>query len=857
MSGGTSAESNLTECDHEPIHIPGAIQPHGVLLALQPDSLTVVQVAGDTPALLGVTPEDLLGHSLRAQLGGAALAKLEILLRRTETGPRPFFIFKVQSPVAMLDVCAHISAGVLVLELERCAPPERADPMEEVQRMTECLRDAESVDGLLGFMASEVQRVTGFDRVMIYRFDTTGSGHVVAEHRSGPQVDSFLGLHYPASDIPRQARKLYLSNWIRCIPDSNYVPMPISPPDNPVTGQPLDLTYSALRSVSPIHLEYLANMGVAASMSLSIVVGGELWGLIACHHYQAHFLDSGLRAGLELFAQVSSLQLAARLDIERARQDSMRRQLQDELLAAINTGGFPGGFGLNPGLLTQLVSAAGVVVHVNGETYSYGSVPDADTLHWVISWLNGKPAQSVWATDRLSEQLNSPVDLTGAAGLLALSISRHPRDYILWFLPELPTTVSWAGDPEKPARHGGERLTPRKSFAAWIETVTGRSREWRADEIAAAQRLRVALLEHTLLHLDEIARERAQTAARQELVMRELDHRVKNILATIQALVRFSGKNAGSLEDFTKGLERRLASMARAHDLLTDSRWISASLHRLLNEELSPYRLDGGANLRITGEDVALIPSAASSLSLLIHELATNAAKYGCYSVPEGVLNVTIGRVDDGRSTPRIVIDWLECNGPVVTKPSRSGFGRVLLEKVFEHDASGGSVSLDFHPAGVRCRIEIPVERTIPSLQSTVPVKSPLAEQHLDTPSLTGIQVLVVEDNPLVSLGIVETITAAGAELIGPFGTLDQSIAVATEGMFDVALLDVDLGGVAVWPVARIIHERNIPIVLLTGFSDATARPEEFKDVPILRKPYDSHRLISKLHRLTTAPAGA
>lgn len=723
--------------------------------------------------------------------------------------------------------------------------------------MTECLRGAESVDGLLDLMASQVQRVTGFDRVMIYRFETTGSGHVVAEHRSTPQIDSFLGLHYPASDIPQQARKLYLSNWIRCIPDINYVPAPIEPPDNPLSGQPLDLTYSALRSVSPIHLEYLANMGVGASMSLSIVVDGELWGLIACHHYSAHFLDCGLRAGLELFAQVSSLQLAARIDIDRASHDARRRQLQDKLLSAINTAGFPGGFGLNPELLTQFVSAAGVVVHAKGETYSYGSVPDADTLHAIISWLNDQPAQSVWGTDRLAEHLNFAVDLTGAAGLLALSISRHPRDYILWFLPELLATVTWAGDPQKLTRHAGDRLTPRKSFASWIETVTGRSREWRADEIAAAQRLRVALLEHALLYLDEIARERAQTAARQELVMRELDHRVKNILATIQALVRFSGKSAESLEGFTKGLERRLASMSRAHDLLTDSRWTSASLHRLLKEELSPYCLDGQANLTITGEDVALIPSAASSLSLLIHELATNAAKYGCYSVPEGILHITVDRVDDGQSTPRIVLQWRECNGPVVAKPTRSGFGRVLLEKVFEHDVSGGSVSLDFDPAGVRCRIEIPVERTVARPPSLVPVQSSVSEPPFVTPLLTGIQVLVVEDNPLVSLGIVETLTAAGAKPIGPFRTLDQSTTVASDEMFDIALLDVDLGGIAIWPVARIIHDRHIPIVFLTGFSDTTARPEEFKNAPILYKPYDSHRLISNLHRLTTNAASA
>ena len=209
----------------------------------------------------------------------------------------------------MLDVSAHLSGGQIVLEFER-RRQKGPDPLEHVQRMTAAVQSSRGVRETLDAIAREVQLSTGFDRVMVYRFAADDSGHVVAEARRTAEIESFLDLHYPASDIPQQARRLYSSNWIRSIPDVHCRPALLEPADNPRTAQPLDLSFSALRSVSPIHLQYLANMGVGASLSLSIIVQDRLWGLIACHHSRAHYLDSRLRSALELFAQVCSLQLA-------------------------------------------------------------------------------------------------------------------------------------------------------------------------------------------------------------------------------------------------------------------------------------------------------------------------------------------------------------------------------------------------------------------------------------------------------------------------------------------------------------------------------------------------------------------
>jgi light-regulated signal transduction histidine kinase (bacteriophytochrome) len=311
---------DLTDCDREPIHIPGSIQPHGVLLAVDPETLAVVQIAGDCRRFFHIDPKDLIGRSLRAWIGPAPIERLNLLLAGNLIVPKPFFAVEISVEEARFDLLAHVSDGLLILEAEPCAESSR-NGVELVQGMLARLQTS-SVKAMLDSLAAEVQAVTGFDRVMVYRFGDDDSGHVVAERLSSSDVVSFYDLHYPASDIPAQARELYRKNWIRFIPDSTYSPWPLEPPLNPKTGKPLDLGFSTLRSVSPIHLEYLANMGVRSSMSLSIMIGDKLWGLVACHAAQPLRLSCCVRASLELFAQLVSLQLRTMLELEESTKRS-------------------------------------------------------------------------------------------------------------------------------------------------------------------------------------------------------------------------------------------------------------------------------------------------------------------------------------------------------------------------------------------------------------------------------------------------------------------------------------------------------------------------------------------------------
>ena len=317
---------DLSNCDREPIHIPGSIQPHGVLLALEPHTLKVVQVAGNTKQLLGLDHADILGRELEARIGPAAVERLRSLVAQEVAMPRPIFAFEasVLHEEEGLVAVVHLSDGVLVVELEPRTAETTGNPMALVQGMIARVQETPSAAHFLEALAREVRFATGFDRVMVYKFLPGESGAVAAEAKAA-ELEPYLGLHYPASDIPAQAGALYLRNWMRLIPDARYTPAPIIPALNPATGRPLDLTYSLLRSVSPLHLEYLANMGVVASMSLSLVVQGKLWGLIACHHRAPRYMAQPLRSACELFAQLASLQLTEKLASE-AQGERLRMQ---------------------------------------------------------------------------------------------------------------------------------------------------------------------------------------------------------------------------------------------------------------------------------------------------------------------------------------------------------------------------------------------------------------------------------------------------------------------------------------------------------------------------------------------------
>jgi light-regulated signal transduction histidine kinase (bacteriophytochrome) len=370
------------------------------------------------------------------------------------------------------------------------------DALSLVKNMLAALQSVAGLEAFCQAAAEQVRASTGFDRVMIYRFLHDDSGEVIAEAK-GAGVDAFLGLHFLASDIPNQARELYRRCWLRLIPDAACTPAPLEPASNGPGFPPLDIGLCALRSVSPVHLEYMRNMGVGASMSMSIVIGDRLWGLIACHSFAPHYVAADLRTACELFAQIFSLQLEAKIEAGRSGRRIFARQVLEGLTARV-TKPVEVGAELVTGepTLLDVIPSGGVAVWLDDRLHTLGDVPAAEFTMDLVAWLN-KTEQSFVENSELGALLPVASCAGVASGLLAISLSRQPKDYVLWFRPEVVQTVLWAGDPNKPVTSGplGKRLTPRKSFDVWRQEARGQSEPWDPVDIETAQAFRVWLLE--------------------------------------------------------------------------------------------------------------------------------------------------------------------------------------------------------------------------------------------------------------------------------------------------------------------------------------------------------------------------
>ncbi len=497
---------DLENCAREPIHIPGSVQPRGVLAVVREPGFEVRQVSANVVELLGRSVDEVLGRHLSTLIGADQAAGIEraaasMVGDLRQVNPLACVLDVAGRQRAFDAILRRESGGVLLVELEIAygeRPFSFPNTYQAVRGSVEELNQAATLTELYDATARAVRELTGFDRVMVYRYDEDYNGEVVAESKR-EDLNSFLGLHYPSTDIPAQARALYENNWIRLISDVDYAPVPLVPAVDPATGTPLDLTYATLRSVSPIHVEYLQNMGVHASMSISLLRRGRLWGLIACHHYTGpHLPPFGTRAAAEFLGSTLSLRL-----VDQFEEDQLHKQLAAQaVLAKLTAATLGDGESLTAALLgapdlLDLVPADGVVVDIQGEYRVRGSVPPPAVVSAVAAW--GRDAgEEIVSSEYLSEALPElDLDPELAAGALALNLP--DGQYAIWFRREVLRSVDWGGDPYNKAiavKEGDEiRLSPRRSFERWREIVHHRSRPWTLSETESAEALRRHLVE--------------------------------------------------------------------------------------------------------------------------------------------------------------------------------------------------------------------------------------------------------------------------------------------------------------------------------------------------------------------------
>jgi two-component system, chemotaxis family, sensor kinase Cph1 len=497
------------------IHTLTDVQSHGVLLVLQEPELRILQVSSNTKAFFGLSPAEVLELGIDRLFDAFQLDQLREGLAKDNLdllNPTKMWVRKQGDDYSVFDAIVHRNRdGVLVLELEPAMIQDNIPFLSFYHLARASINQLQTTANLREFsqiIVKEVRRVTGFDRVMLYKFDEDGHGEVLAEEKID-ELEPYIGLHYPESDIPQPARQMFLSNWIRVIPDTSAKTVALYPRHNPVTGQATDLIRSILRSAYPCHLEYLHNMGVGASLTISLMKDDKLWGLIACHHRTAKPVPYEIRKACEFLGRVIFAEISTREEEADYHYRMRLTQVQSRLFEAMaQSNNFVAALTEYQPNLLDLAAAHGAAICFNGHWTTIGRTPATEELNYLVQWLAKNVQEDVFYTDSLPLAYSDAERFKDvASGLLAIPVSK--RSYVLWFRPEVIQTVNWGGDPTRAYEvdeSGAEpRLCPRKSFELWKETVQLKSLPWQAVEVKAALELRRAIVNIVLKQAEELA----------------------------------------------------------------------------------------------------------------------------------------------------------------------------------------------------------------------------------------------------------------------------------------------------------------------------------------------------------------
>jgi len=593
-------------------------------------------------------------------------------------------------------------------------------------------------------------------------------------------------------------------------------------------------------------------MGVSASLSISIVVDDKLWGLFACHHYSPLSPTFERRTTAELFSQMFSLRLESRERRDLVEYERRARDISDQLLGAVASDETllrdPDWLG---DILTSAIPADGVGVWINGSYAFSGTTPPTEDFRRIVRALNGTASGKVFATDNIGFLIDgAEAWAKDAAGLLAIPISRSPRDYVILFRKEMKQEVRWAGDPHKPVEYGpnGPRLTPRQSFAEWQELVDGRSTPFTASQLRVAETLRATLIEVVLRLADEAAAERHSANARQELLIAELNHRVRNILGVIRGLIRQSHPDEPSVRDFVKVVDGRIHALARAHNQITDDHWGPAPLEALIEAEAAAFTVDKQSAIHAEGAPVLLNPQAFSTMALVIHELVTNSAKYGSLS-GDGEVQISWRRDDAGD----LKLSWTETGGPAVRPPRRKGFGSTIIERSVPYDLGGTAVS-DYDPAGFRAQFCIPKRHVSepPAMiarRIVLPHSHLVQEAHVPSNFLDGVKVLLVEDSLIIALDAEDVLQSFHAD-VTVASTLEAALDLLAHTTPDFVILDINLGDQTSFAIADRLAAMEVPFFFASGYGEQARLPMEHRARTVVQKPYTTANIMRAIEGL-------
>ncbi len=876
-------------CAAEPIHTPGSIQPHGILLAADPaDDLAIVAVSANAVDLPGANGDPFAG-TLASLLGSDFLQALGTRTERNGLAPSSPWEVAVTPPGAdrMFDAAVHVHAGLAVIELEPADPADAVSALIATQRLQRCiaeLRQSEDrLDDLAGAAVRGIRALTGYERVLAYRFDQDWHGQAISEDKAEDWPHSLLGLHFPASDIPSQARALYHTSLMRWVPSRDATPVPLLTAASR-GARPVDLSHARLRSLSPTHMQYHRNLGVDGTMSLSILAGKRLWGLLVCHHRGPHRTSAGQRAAAAALADALALRIAPaeRAGHETARQAEHRRfaglishmARVDELQAALTAG---------PVTIEDLFNAGGAAV-VQGDTVALlGTTPPrADVLRLADRLRRDAPPDEVFATASLAKSWPDWMPHAAvASGVLAVSLGEDRSGMLMWFRPEEPGTVTWGGNPHKDPKTA---MTPRVSFERWVEERRGHARAWAGFEIEMAGTLRHAIMDVVLRRLRQVATLNEQVRQSQKMeaigqLTGGLAHDFNNLLGGIAGSLELAQTRLaqGRTADLTRFLAAAQGAAGRA----------AALTHRLLafsrRQTLDPRPTDFVALLatvepmirRTVGPAVQVGCVTAPGLWTMLCDAGQlenallNLALNGRDAMPGGgQLMIEAGNTEvseradgprdllPGRYVAILVRDTGEGMTPEVaarafepfftTKPIGLGTGLGLSMVYGFAKQSGGHVRIE-SAAGMGTKVQL----FLPSHEGDAqPDSQP--DPRAAPPAQGAATVLVVDDEPVLRMLVSEILQENGFKVIEAADGSQALTIINSPQRIDLLLSDVGLpgglNGRQVVEAARGLRP-TLKALFITGYAENAALGGGLLDAntQVLTKPFRMTALLGKV----------
>ena len=675
-----SFQVDLTNCDKEPIHIPGKVQSHGFLVAVNSTTNIITYISENTSAFVNGEAKTYLGKSIDELEANLNITGLQLKItqmiqlgisNKSIESINPFSLELNKKPYNLI---ISLSGGECILEFETVASDLDFDIQKTIGRSVSEILSGKNLNSLLVNAAREIKNIIRYDRVMIYRFGEDGHGEVVAEVKND-DLEPFLGLHYPASDIPKQARELYKINLTRIIADVNSKSSAIITHQS--EGAPLDLTHSVLRAVSPIHIQYLKNMGVGSSFSISLMAHGELWGLVACHNYSPRFINYKARDASKLIGQILSSALEYRQDEENVEKLASLNIAAADLAEFIEKEHY-----LKDALtgknktIKDITTATGAVLIFDNEITTVGLTPNREQINDIVNWLSVNMQDSIYYTHRFPEIFLPAQKYSNiASGIFACMLSKELGEMVIWFKQEQVQTINWAGNPEKPAEPGENglmQLSPRKSFESWTEIVKNTSEKWSNVEIGAVINIR----EQIIYAINRNANDIRMLNERLKLAYEELDtfsftisHDLRTPLSSIKSYAELLLTSNKSLDDKAKQILGRIVAGTDKMNFLikeilnysrvgrTDIEVGNIDMKNLIGEiqkevinALNPPDLifEIGETPNITGD--------TTMINQVFTNLINNAVKYSSRSTPskvkvEGVTNgdeITYSIADNG-----------------------------------------------------------------------------------------------------------------------------------------------------------------------------------------------------------------